>query len=246
MKKMCIFFASLLVLLGALSGCGIFYDEDNPLSGKNTDERIIMALEKAYPGHDFKTVKEYGKHGGKYYAVCADENGLEFRVRNIIYDNAYHFGCHDEYMQEVLERQSYVEKATEIAEGRGYRLKYDKVNGFVSLIIYVASPDDSVDVNDIAQTLKDILNSVETPKLVIGDETFSTGEINYYTESYMRNITYEFFSHDDDMLSIGSVTFEEKDCNIEELLPDIQAELNWAYESLAARQASTGENGEMQ
>ena len=28
-------------------------DNDNPLSGKNTDERIIMSLEETYPEHYF-------------------------------------------------------------------------------------------------------------------------------------------------------------------------------------------------
>ena len=35
--------------------------EDNPLSGKNTDERIIMCLEEEYPEHDFVVVESFNK-----------------------------------------------------------------------------------------------------------------------------------------------------------------------------------------
>ena len=63
---------------------------DNPLSGTNTDERIIMCLEEEYPEHDFVIVESYNKENdsGKFQ----DENGIEFTVHvwsmiyNIILD----------------------------------------------------------------------------------------------------------------------------------------------------------------
>ena len=36
-------------------------NSDNPLSGKDTDERIIMCLEEEYPEHDFVIVESYNK-----------------------------------------------------------------------------------------------------------------------------------------------------------------------------------------
>lgn len=34
---------------------------NNPLSGKDTDQRIVMCLNNAYPEHNFKVVKSFDK-----------------------------------------------------------------------------------------------------------------------------------------------------------------------------------------
>ena len=47
-------------------------DSDNPLSGKNTDERIIMCLEQAYPEHAFRVVTPFNKE--KDCGIYSDEN----------------------------------------------------------------------------------------------------------------------------------------------------------------------------
>ena len=54
-----------------VSGC--HSDKDNPLHGKDTDERIVMCLENAYPEHNFKVVKSFDKQ--KNEGLFEDENG---------------------------------------------------------------------------------------------------------------------------------------------------------------------------
>ena len=67
MKKMGTILMILLLCM-AFSGCSeigkLVQDvdnSDNPLSGKDTDERIIMCLEEEYPEHDFVIVESYNR-----------------------------------------------------------------------------------------------------------------------------------------------------------------------------------------
>lgn len=67
MKKLRMFLLSLLICV-SVSGCSEIVrlvndtgSEDNPLSGKSTDERIIMCLEQAYPEHTFNTVTSFDR-----------------------------------------------------------------------------------------------------------------------------------------------------------------------------------------
>lgn len=62
--------------------CGCHSDKDNPLHGKDTDERIVMCLENAYPEHNFKVVKSFDKQRNE--GLFEDENGISFKVRGII------------------------------------------------------------------------------------------------------------------------------------------------------------------
>ena len=39
-------------------------DNDNPLSGKNTDVRIIMSLEETYPEHTFSVIDSFDNEKG--------------------------------------------------------------------------------------------------------------------------------------------------------------------------------------
>ena len=48
---------------------------ENPLSGKNTDERIIMCLEQIYPEHTFNKVTSFDESIG--YGIYSDEKGVE-------------------------------------------------------------------------------------------------------------------------------------------------------------------------
>ena len=66
-----------LSLVFMVSGCDS--DKDNPLHGKDTDERIVMCLENAYPEHNFKVVKSFDKQ--KNEGLFEDENGISFKVR---------------------------------------------------------------------------------------------------------------------------------------------------------------------
>ena len=82
MKKLGIFLLILLLFI-SLSGCSevveLVNDKNsagNPLSGKNTDERIIMCLEEEYPEHDFVVVESFNKEND--FGKFEDENGIEF------------------------------------------------------------------------------------------------------------------------------------------------------------------------
>lgn len=45
----------MITLISVLSGCGLKKSSvNNPLSGKDTDQRIVMCLNNAYPEHNFK------------------------------------------------------------------------------------------------------------------------------------------------------------------------------------------------
>lgn len=92
----------ILLLCVSLTGCSeiskLVHDissSDNPLSGKDTDERIIMCLEEQYPRHDFSVVESFDKENGA--GKFRDEQGIEFRVHNLVYDNIYHFGCDNDF-----------------------------------------------------------------------------------------------------------------------------------------------------
>lgn len=229
MKKRSIVVISLIVLLAALTGCIGKEDSDNPLTGKDTDERIVMSLEAAYPEHDFKTIKKYDKYDGEYYAICADENGLEFRVDTIIYDNTYHFGCYDEYLKTVVESQDFYNKATEIASVNGYAFEKDFDSGDSELIINIDCND--VDTNKVANTILDILNCIdEVPEYVATPVEFSTGEVKYFTNPKMYKILYWFCSGDDEWLLPGSVEFNERNSSIDKVKKDIDEKLQKAYE----------------
>ena len=126
MKKFIIGMMCIVICITSYS-C-VFRDKNNPLSGKSTEERTIMALEKAYPGHKFKMVKKFDTYNGNYYGVFKDENGLKFKVDNIIYNNIYHFGCEDEYLVEILKQEDFIEIASKIARKYGYTMKIDDEN----------------------------------------------------------------------------------------------------------------------
>ena len=106
-------FLLILFLFTSLSGCSevvkLVNDKNsagNPLSGKNTDERIIMCLQQTYPEHTFSIVTPFDKDAD--CGIYSDENGVEFSVSKIIYNNTYHFGCSDNYLKTLLEEQGYI------------------------------------------------------------------------------------------------------------------------------------------
>lgn len=108
MKKKVIV-CSLIISVLLLSGC---VGQKSALSGKNTDERIVMCLENAYPEHHFSVISSFDESEGK--GVYTDDDGTEFYVQNITYNNTYHFGCSDGYLKTLLENQNYIDKVTDI------------------------------------------------------------------------------------------------------------------------------------
>lgn len=175
-------FLLILFLFISLSGCSevvkLVNDKNsagNPLSGKNTDERIIMCLQQTYPEHTFSIVTPFDKDAD--CGIYSDENGVEFSVSKIIYNNTYHFGCSDNYLKTLLEEQGYIERITEITEQYHLRLRYDDVNEIVGL----AAGEENT-ISEYAAAISEILNSVDVPKVKLPEELgFSTGEVNYYT-----------------------------------------------------------------
>lgn len=185
MKKLGMFLLTLLLVCVSLSGCSELveltkdtYGENNPLSGKNTDERIIMCLEEEYPEHDFVVVESFNKENdsGKF----EDKNGIEFTVHGLIYDNTYHFGCRNDYLKVLLESQDYLNKVSDIAKEYGFNVDYSEETIGIEGDEHTDSSDS---IDRISEMVKKILNSVDTPQIMYPKEagSFSTGEINYYS-----------------------------------------------------------------
>lgn len=167
-----------ILIIGSLMGCGRFSDKkSNPLKGKNTDERIIMCLEETYPEHQFNVIESFDKKRG--IGVFSDENGIEFDVRDIIYDNRFHFGCRDEYLSTILKQENFIEKVEEIVTKYNQKLTYD--NTYISVDI-IWDENNQISDTDIAKMFSEILNSVDVPQIIHHkNREFSTGKVNYYT-----------------------------------------------------------------
>ena len=165
-----------LSLVFMVSGCQS--DKDNPLHGKDTDERIVMCLENAYPEHNFKVVKSFDKQ--KNEGIFEDENGLEFKVRDLIYNNTYHFGCRDEYLSTILKNENFFEKAEKVVEEKyGQKLVHNE-NTMSIDIIY--DDNNQITTDEISQLVQEVLNIVDTPKVKYpAEREFSTNVVNYYT-----------------------------------------------------------------
>ena len=169
----------MVMLISLLSGCGLKKaNADNALTGKDTDQRIIMCLQNAYPDHEFKVVKSFEKQ--KNEGIFEDENGLEFKVRDLIYNNTYHFGCRDEYLSTILKNEDFFEKAKKVVEEKyGQKLVYNK-NTMSIDIIY--DDNNQITTDEISQLVQEVLNIVDTPKVKYpADREFSTNVVNYYT-----------------------------------------------------------------
>lgn len=179
MKKIGIFLLVLLLCVFS-TGCSEMIKlvngtagEENPLSGKNTDERIIMCLEQTYPEHTFNTVKSFDESTD--CGIYSDETGVEFNVSNIIYNNTYHFGCDDAYLKSLLESQNYINKVAEIT--KKYNLTFMNDDSLVRI-----NTNNSDNISDISLAIYEIFNCVNVPEVNWPEEQgFSTGVINYYT-----------------------------------------------------------------
>lgn len=191
---------TILLLCVSLTGCSeiskLVHDissSDNPLSGKDTDERIIMCLEEQYPEHDFSVVESFDKENGA--GIFQDEQGIEFRVHNLVYDNIYHFGCDNDYLAELLKTQDYFDSLEKISSKYGYILSVDEINENVGFDTENHNLEDN-DFTGYVAMIREILNSVDMPETVYpADMGFSTGEVNYYTRpcfgSIMCKISYQ-------------------------------------------------------
>ncbi|MBS4890023.1 MAG: hypothetical protein KHZ80_08325 [Anaerococcus vaginalis] len=166
------------ILISLFSGCGLKRDEDNPLSGKDTDQRILMCLNKAYPEHDFKVVKSFDRQ--KNEGMFEDDKGIKFKVRDLIYDNIYHFACNDEYLATILKKEDFFDKAKQIIEDKyGQKFIYDES---VMAIEIIYDENNKITIDKISQMIIEVLNIAKIPNLIYPDnQEFSTGVVNYYT-----------------------------------------------------------------
>lgn len=172
-------FLLILLLSIFLSGCSKISKSvqdvvsDNPLSFKDTDERIIMCLQKAYPEHKFSVSSSYDGNEGE--GVYKDDTGIEFNVQNIIYNNSYHFGCSDDYLKTILDNQNYIDKVEDIVKKHNLSYKYND-----SIVRINTSVND--EMADVSMAIYEILHCVNVPEVIWPKEQgFSTGVVNYYT-----------------------------------------------------------------
>ena len=208
--------------------------EKNPLRGKDTDERIVMCMEETYPEHEFSVKTSFDK--SKDCGVFQDENGLEFKVHGLVYDNTYHFGCENDYLATILRNEDYVDKAAEIAQRYGYVFEYDAENETTGLTPENENRNENENgleefeteeqknpaFDEAAKMILEILNAADSPEVVEPEDTgFSTGEVNFYSFpcmsvlgcdiSYKGSSTYVRFSFEDKNLSEDQIRqrFEE-------------------------------------
>lgn len=224
MRKLCAIL--MVVLCLSLTGCsGIIkllhdsVDSDNPLSGKDTNERIIMCLEKAYPEHTFSVVESFDKKMDK--GIFCDENGIEFSVHSLLYDNTYHFGVSDDYLVTILETENFIIKANEIASKYGCYVTGER-------IIDIQPLQDNTNASNYtkyAEMISEILNAVDVPQ-VLRPETmeFSTSVINYYTNPCMSVLTYPVIY--EDAKTSAKFYFDDKDLSVEQLEQRFKAKVN--------------------
>ena len=230
MKRFICIICMTMVLPLSLSAC--FFaktDSKNPLVGKNKNERIIRALERTYPGRKFHIVKKWGFHlkGNDVYAVCADENGIKFKIDDILYNSRYHFECCDNYSTELLKKQGFPQKVHKIANDNGYGFEYEEENGYIGIRVNIDSG--FVDIDKILQTMDEIFSCVDdVPRVGDFDTMFSTGELNYYSDPSIGYVGCQFISSKDD-LSIAPMRFNEISLSTKQKKAIIQKALNDSY-----------------
>ena len=228
MRKLCaILMVVLCLLMTGCSGISKLFndsiDSENPLSGKDTDERIIMSLEKAYPGHSFSVVKPFDKKENK--GLFSDENGVEFPVHNILYDNVYHFGCSDDYLATILEKENFVSKANEIALKYKCNITEDSQEMRIIDIQPLQESNNDYNYTEYAQMVSEILNVVNVPRVIRPETTeFSTSVINYYTNPCMSIITFPVTYKD--AKAWVKFYFDDKDLSAEQLEERFKAGVN--------------------
>lgn len=214
-------FAALLCVLCLwcvlLSGCSV-PRENNPLDGKDTDERVILCLEDNYPEHQFTTVRPFDGSRGIY----ADENGLECEAYSLEYDNTCHFGVTDSYFAGCLERAGFAEAADAVLREYGFALAEDSMAYDGSAATQAIPVDDGLDTRALAEAVKRVLNCVETPRLVMPDNTgFSTGQVSFHSIPEMGSflVELECSGH----TAFQSFAFSEKDSPVERIQRKLDA-----------------------
>ena len=188
----------------------------NTLIGKTTDEIIIMCLENTYPEHQFHVVKSFDEK--KDEGIFADESGIAFKVRDTVtYQKRYHFECRDEYLYQLLTKQNYTEKAENIL--RNYNLELEQPLDFLYTYVEV---DDTLNKEQLAQAIKEVLNCVDIPIVVYPKElSFSTNELNYFSIPKWGVFVCDLYDSPTQITAGARFYFENKDESVERLVARI-------------------------
>ena len=116
-----------------------------------------------------------------FLRIFEDENGISFKVRDLLYDNIYHFGCCDEYLAIILEKQDFFNKAKIIVEDK-YQQKFTYDEDTMAIEIIYDDTNNQITTNEISQMISEVLNMADAPEVIYPDnQEFSTGVVNYYT-----------------------------------------------------------------
>lgn len=220
----------LVLLIGIyMAGCrSVSNNQDNPLNGKNTDERIIMCLEKTYPEQKFNVMSPFDEKKGT--GTYTDEAGIEFEVHDILYNNKYHFGCRDEYLSTLLKKQNYQEKAENIVKKYKQSLSFDEEYTVVDITL---DENSETVLADAAKMILEILNSVDIPEVEYPmNQEFSTGEVNYFTQPTWGIL--QCHCKKEEVKMIGRFYFSDKNksvAEIESVLVDLNQSLKEEIEN---------------
>lgn len=242
MKKIHIVSIIVLFCMSIMSGCGMS-SEDNPLIGKNTDERVVMCLEETYPEHKFTVVKSFDKT--KDRGIYADENGVEFEVHNLLYDNYKHFGCEDEYLSTKMKEQNFEEKALQIGVKHGQRIVI--CDAYISIDFYLEDIlEGKLSMKEATEIILELLNCVEIPEVVIPDSagSFSTNEINYYCNPTWGRIGFGFENKNSTFGWGYGIDISDKNESVENIEKQLEDVFNRLYEE--EEYAHLKENGDME
>ena len=221
MRKYSKLIVLLLIILTFLSGC-----RKTPLSDKSIDEKVVMCLEDTYPEHQFYVVHSYdlSKDEGTY----KDEDGVEFNVHNILRNTNYHFGCTDEYFSTLLSRQNYMQILEDIDSRYDAKIICIEEDVSIEVDLY-----EEVNLQNVAEMIFEILNSVEIPKMIFPEKTsFSTGELNYYTYPNGDVIACDFV--DEERVIRGYVLFQfsERETSVEDIISALSIKYQELLEGL--------------
>ena len=219
--------ALIVMSIVLFSGCG-FETGDNPLSGKSTDERVIMCLELRYPEHQFTVIESFDRE--TECGIYADESGREFEVHNLLLDNIKHFGCYDEYLSTILREQHFEEKALLIGVKHGQRIEISE--SYISIDFWIEDIlKGKLSFKEAAEIILEILNCVDTPTVTrLDEEGFSTNEINYYTKPVWGGVIFSF-ENKCDTLGVGyHIRFCDKDESVENIEKQLEDVFNRIYE----------------
>lgn len=209
-------------------------EEDNPIFGRSSNERIVLALEKVYYDHSFTIIKPYKTYDDGRYALCADENGVQFKAFKIYINNNYHFACFDDYYAALLRQTGFLERAKEIAAQNGFHdVTCDDETQAFSINVTITDWE-SVQFERIIDTLVKIVETTDViPQRAPIKSGFKSKEVKYLTLPAMTGVNVHFFNDKGKSVSTPIfVYYDEKGKTTEQLMDDhIKKDIEDVHES---------------